>query len=275
MKELKITNQEYHKLRDIVYENFGINLTEAKKQLLVSRLQGVLRKYGFKNFESYYQYVVHNRDGNALSELIDQISTSYTFFYREKEHFDFFINTVLSEITDKLRQENSNDIRLWCAGCATGEEPYTIIMLMMNYLKERYNSWNSGILATDISNEALDYAKEAVYPKERMGQLSQDILKKYFTIVKDEDYKLIDRVIKEVTFRRFNLMNTDFPFKTKFHVIFCRNVMIYFDAKTRSELINRLADVLLPGGYLFVGHSESVETNYNFEYVRHAVYRKK
>lgn len=271
----KISDEEFNKLKTLIYDNFGIHLTDQKKGLVYTRLHSVLQKKGFKTFSEYYNFVSADKTGKGLDELVNKISTNFTFFYREEDHFNFFIKTVLPESMEKAKLRNENDLRFWCAGCASGEEPYTIIMLMMEAMGGNYNLWNSGILATDISDNALNFAKEAIYPSERLQKLPSLYRNKYFEKVTNDEYKVLDRVKKEVTFRRFNLMNTTFPFKKRFQAIFCRNVMIYFNQETRDALVGRYEQMLEPGGYLFLGHSETISHKmYSFKYVMPAVYRK-
>jgi len=274
-KSLSISDEEFHRLRDIIFKNFGINLTDAKKGLVISRLQSVLKKFNFKSFSEYYQYVQNDSKGQALNELVNKISTNFTYFYREEKHFEFLIQKVLPAAMAEIKAQGQQDLRLWCAGCSSGEEPYTIIMLMMEAFKD-YHLWNAGVLATDISENALNFAQKATYAEERIERLPPGIIPRYFNKQLSGEYKVIDKVTKEVTFRRLNLMNTTFPFKKPFHTIFCRNVMIYFDPPTKDALVARFAQNLVKGGYLFIGHSESVSrSNDQLEYIMPAVYRKK
>lgn len=276
LKSLLITDDEFLKLKKLVYKNFGINLTDAKRALVIGRLQSILKKYGFDDFESYYQYVASDVNGAAISELINKISTNFTYFYREEEHFKFFSREVLPDLVEWLNKKKDRDIRLWCAGCASGEEPYTIVMMMMEYFGNGYHLWDSGILATDISENALEMAKKGVYQIEAISKLPVEYKNKYMEKIGNEECSVSEKVKKEVTFRRFNLMNKKFPFKKRFHAIFCRNVMIYFDQETKDRLIAKFYDLLEPGGYLFIGHSETVDRANNFfKYVSPAVYRKK
>ncbi len=255
---VNISDEDFASIRKYVYNTIGINITDEKRNLLQSRLQKILRKESFSNFNEYYKYLVNDKSGTALSELANNISTNYTYFYRENEHFDFFIDTALKEILQRKVAEKSNDIRLWSAGCSSGEEPYTIMMMMMNKLGEMYKKFDAGILATDISLNALGAAKKAVYNSDKLKRLPDGYSKKYFNQIDTDSFEVKDILKKEVTFRRFNLMNDIFPFKKKFDVIFCRNVMIYFDNDTRARLVRKFYDFLEDGGYLFIGHSETI-----------------
>lgn len=271
---MTISDDEFKLLRNLVYDRFGIHLSDQKKSLVVGRLQKDLRKMGFKTFHQYYKHIVNNVSSDALSNLINRISTNYSFFYREKAHFDFFKKTLLPEVTADLQRRNSNDLRVWCAGCSTCEEPYTIVMLMLEFFGLNYNQWDAGVLATDISEKALDIGREGVYPIERVKQAPLVLQEKYMKL-KGDSMIVKDRVKQEVVIRRFNLMHP-FPFKQPFHVIFCRNVMIYFDKITRSNLVRKFYDALEPGGYLFVGHSETVSRDDGlFSYIQPALYQKK
>jgi len=167
------------------------------------------------------------------------------------------------------------DLRIWSAGCSTGEEPYTLAMLIDEFLGNEKLQWDAKILATDISNKVLETAKRGIYSNEKIATLPAQWRLKYFKKYDDENSILVDSIKNEVIYRNFNLMEKVFPFRRKLHVIFCRNVMIYFDYKTRDELVNKFYQHLEDGGYLFVGHSESLnrETT-RFKYVMPAVYRK-
>ncbi len=270
---MQITDGEFDNIRKLVYKHFGINLTEQKKNLVVGRLQKLVKQLGFATFHEYYEYVLDNQQ--ALSELVNRISTNHTFFFRESEHFDFFKSVVLPEISQNHKAANDYDLRIWCAAASSGEEPYTLMMTMLDYFGSAYSKWDAGLLATDISEKALKSALGGVYPDERV-QLVPDIFKsRYMTQVGSGLWKVNDDIINEVTFRRFNLMNDRFPFKKQFDAIFCRNVMIYFDQTTRDRLVNKLFDITKPGGYLFIGHSETLGRDKTpWRYIKPAVYRK-
>jgi len=270
---MQIKDSEFQLLRNLVYERFGINLTEQKKALVVGRLQKELQDNGFSNFRQYYDHLINNPSHKSFTSLINKISTNYSYFYREKAHFEFFVKTALPGITKKLKARHDNDIRFWCAGCSTCEEPYTLIMLMLDYFALEYNNWDAGILATDISQRVLEVAREGIYPADRSKQTPAALRQRYF---KEDDglVEVINKVRQEVIIRRFNLMNP-FPFKKQFQLIFCRNVMIYFDSPTRRKLVRKFHAALEPGGYLFIGHSESINRDDGlFSYVQPALYQK-
>ncbi len=266
---------EFNALRTLVYERFGINITEQKQGLVTSRLQQLLQAQGFASFTEYYHFLRNDRTNQGLDELINRISTNFSFFYRESVHFDFFSKVSLPEFVKRSRAKGANDLRIWTAGCSTGEEPYMLIMLMMEYLGMEYQSWSAGILATDISERVLTIASEGVYPEDRVRQVPAALRQRYFKKAGPGMVQVADRVRQEITLRRFNLMNTEFPFQKPFQMIFCRNVMIYFDKPTRDALIRRFHQALEPGGYLFIGHSETIGRDQElYRYVMPACYQK-
>lgn len=270
-----ITDQEFNLIRSLVYEKFGINLTDQKRSLVVGRLQKLLRDEGFQTFKEYYDDVVGDKTGQAIDKLVDRISTNYTYFNREKAHFDFFAQSALPVIATQLKNKNSRDIRIWSAGCSSGEEPYMLAILMMEYFGNEYGMWDGGVLATDISDRVLTKAKQGTYLEEQVNKVPGNMLRKYFNKIDADQWTVNDRLKKEVIFRRFNLMNKQFPFKKPFQVIFCRNVMIYFDKSTRDELVARFYQFLEPGGYLFIGHSETLGRQHNlYRYLMPALYQK-
>lgn len=272
---MPISDAEFNALRTLIYNRFGINLTDQKKSLLVGRLQKLLRQQGFANFQSYYDFLVKEPGEKGLSDLINLVSTNYTYFNREKDHFDYFLQTALPTVISRLKQENRRDLRVWCAGCSTGEEAYTLLMLMHECLGQEYKHWDAGILATDISERVLETAATGVYPEDRIASLPEAWRRKYFRKVSGNQWGVVDALKKEATFRRFNLMNTQFPFKKSFHIIFCRNVMIYFDQPTRDALVKRFHQSTEPGGYLFIGHSETLGRNQSlYRYLMPAAYQK-
>ncbi len=272
---MQITDEEFNLLRRLVYDNFGINLTDQKRSLVVGRLHQLLRRNGFKTFQEYYNFLVHDRSRANLTELINRISTNYSFFYREKAHFDFFQQTALPGVTARLGSKGSKDIRIWTAGCSTGEEPYMLVMLMHEYFGSQYNSWDAGVLATDISDRALTFAQRGVYPEDRVTQVPTMLRNRYFTQQHNGEVAVKEQIKREVTFRRFNLMNPQFPFKKRFHMIFCRNVMIYFDRETRDNLVRKFHEMTEPGGFLFIGHSETLDRGQGlYHYIMPATYQK-
>lgn len=272
---MPISDQEFGKLRELIHRRFGINLTEQKRSLLVSRLQKHLREQGFARFQDYFEHLHSDQSERALSDLVDRVSTNHTFFNREKDHFEFFVGTALPSVIGQLRKKGQRDLRVWCAGCSSGEEAYMLLMLMHEFLGAEYPQWNAGILATDISDRVLATANAGIYPEDRIAALPEPLRRKYFQKHSEGQWKVVDALKKEATFRRFNLMNERFPFKNPFHIIFCRNVMIYFDQPTRETLVRKFHQFTVPGGYLFIGHSETLGRDQNlYQYLMPATYQK-
>jgi chemotaxis protein methyltransferase CheR len=268
---LKITKKEFSQLAGYIKANCGINLKEEKQALVIGRLHNVLLQNNFNNFSDYYNYVVSDKTGDAVVTLLNRITTNHTFFMREADHFFYFRDKVLPYLKGSAKE---NDLRIWSAGCSTGEEPYTLAMIIDEFFGKEKMWWDTKILATDISAKALETAIRGIYGADRIAPLPPKWKTNYFK--RHDGYYIIDEKIRnEVIFRKLNLMDKRFPFKQKFHVIFCRNVMIYFDTHTKTELANKFYDLTEHGGFLFIGHSESLnrgETRY--KYVMPAVYRK-
>lgn len=271
---MKLTDQEFEQIRVLLHGKFGISLADHKKALVVGRLRKILTQEGYTSFSEFIDSLHKDSSGRELQLLIDRMSTNHTFFFRENQHFTYFSSRVLPEITQQLKHKGVSDFRVWCAAASTGEEPYSIMMTMLEYFKDSYAGWKAGLLATDISSRVLELADAGVYEEERIRGIPENLQKKYLQPAGDGNWKFKEFVRREILFRKFNLMNP-FPFKKQFHVIFCRNVMIYFDQATRKELVNRLYQATAPGGYLFVGHSESIRsTECPYEYVQPAIFRK-
>lgn len=268
---VEITNEEFRRLAVYIKDNFGIHLNSEKKALAAGRLSFVLQSLNMDNFSDYLNYIMNDRSGEAARTFINKMTTNHTFFMREADHFHYFADAVLPKMTASMKDK---DLRVWSAGCSTGEEAYTLAILTDEYLGDRRSEWDKKLLATDISDEVLRRAKEGIYDQEAVAAMPRRWQLAYFNRIDHNRYAVIDRMKREVIFRRFNLMDP-FPFKRKFHVIFCRNVMIYFDTKTKTELIRKFYDSLETGGYLFIGHSESITRDQTgFQYVMPAVYRK-
>jgi chemotaxis protein methyltransferase CheR len=268
---LNLKDSEFREFTEYMKVNFGINLAE-KKLLIEGRLSNMIIKKGFNNFSDYLKFVFQDPSGNEISILINKITTNHTFFMREVDHFKCFGNTVLPYLEANSK---TKDLRIWSAGCSSGEEPYTLAMIMADYFENFKYMWNTKILATDISQKVLDIAEKGIYSGEAVNTLPKYWKQKYFNKIENENYQISEEIRNEIIYRNFNLMDDVFPFKKKFHVIFCRNVMIYFEPKTKMKLINKFYDMTETGGYLFIGHSESLNKNETkYRYVMPAVYRK-
>ncbi|MBB3109816.1 chemotaxis protein methyltransferase CheR [Paenibacillus phyllosphaerae] len=267
-----ITDQEFKQLADYVKAHYGIHLKDEKRPLVLGRLQHVLTEKGFATFTEYMKYVTSDRTGAAARGLVDKITTNHTFFMRETEHFHFFKSQVLPYLVKTVKEK---DLRIWSAGCSSGEEPYTLAMIIDEFFGAQKPQWDTKVLATDISSRVLETAQKGIYSLESIQTIPAGWKSGYFRKLNAEQAVVDSKLQREVVFRKFNLMDPVFPFKRKFHTIFCRNVMIYFDGPTKNNLVNKYYEMMEPGGYLFIGHSESIDRNESpFQYVRPAIYRK-
>ncbi len=268
---MKLTDSEFQRMRDFMYRRFGINLAQ-KRLLIEGRMATILQKKGYGSFSDFMDHMEKDTTGEDLSLIITRLTTNFTYFYREEHHFDFLKNIALPEILPRVRD---NSLGIWSAGCSSGEEPFTIAMLLDDYFGGNKRGMDTRVLATDISDRVLRIAQQGVYPEERMTKIPPTWKGKYFVHKEGPDYEVKPAIKKEVIYRKFNLMEPEFRFKQKFHVIFCRNVMIYFDNETRQALTKRFYDALLPGGYFFIGLSETLGKSYNgFKYVQPSIYQK-
>lgn len=266
---------EFAYIANLIYDRFGIHLGDQKRVLVAGRLSKRIRQLGFSSFTQYIEYLAADKTGAELSELINRITTNHSFFFREKDHFDFLSQRVLADIDAKKKDGAPYPLRIWSAGCATGEEIYSIGML----LAERYGSnpvgIDIGLLATDISVAALEEAKGGEYSGTKLRELPASLRKSYFREKEPDVFAICDSIRNLVLFKRLNLMAETFPMRGLFDAVFCRNVMIYFDQASRTRLVNALYQYVKPGGYLFIGHSESLRReDCPFEYVKPAIYKK-
>jgi len=268
----EITENEYLKLTELIKRNYGINLGKEKKILLVGRLQNILTENNFKSFTEYFNHLITDKTGNAVSLLVDKITTNHTFFMREIQHFQFFKEKLLPYFASTI---TNKDLCIWSAGCSSGEEPYTLAMIVDEFLGVGKASWNAKILATDLSSKVLENASKGIYLNEQIATLPDNWKRNYFRKVDTEKNVIVDKIKNEVIFRRMNFMDPVFLLKKKLHTIFCRNVMIYFDNQTKKDLIEKFYNLTEPGGYLFIGLSETIDRNESkYKCVAPSVYRK-
>jgi len=268
---LNIEDHEFDILTQYIHQYYGINLTQ-KKNLIEGRLSNVIIDKGFDSFAKFIDFVMADKSGIEATMLINKLTTNHTFFMREASHFHYFRDKVLPFLVSYVKDK---DLRIWSAGCSSGEEPYTLAMLLQEFFAEQKPQWDTNILATDISVKVLEEGEKGIYTKDTLSLLPSIWKLQYFTKTNNEKYIISDKIKNEVTFRVFNLIDEIFPFKKKFHTIFCRNVMIYFDSKTKVELIRKFYQHTEPGGYLFIGHSESIPREAtSYKYIMPAVFRK-
>lgn len=269
-----ITDREFELFRDLIFRQTGIHLSDRKKNLVVARLSKRLRALDLENFTEYYRFLTERPDASSeLVNLVNRVTTNKTDFFRENHHFDFLRGDVLPEILENASRGGPKKLRIWSAGCSTGEEPYSIAMTVHDFFSNE-RGWDIKILATDLDTEVLGFAYRGVYPSQRVAPVPGPFLTKYFERTA-EGYSVKRQIRDMVIFRRLNLMDAMFPLKSQVDVIFCRNVMIYFNDETKASLVGKFHRHLRNDGYLFIGHSESLMHMKDlFTFVRHTVYRK-
>ena len=269
---MEMQEKTFCDLAAYIKDKFGICLGREKKTLLEGRLVKILTRLRLDSAEAYYDYLLQDTSGLADADLINAVSTNHTFFMRETDHFQCFSDSALPYWYERIRDR---DLRTWCAACSTGQEAYTLAMLISDFFALKEHDWDTTLLATDISAAALAAARRGIYESRTVAQLPERWRKLYFQRLDSAHVQVAAKLRQEIVFRQFNLITPHFPFRRKFHVIFCRNVMIYFDKPTRRALVDRFYQSLEPGGYLFIGHSEVLDRRETpFEYLRPSVYRK-
>ena len=268
---MQIADKDFEKLRNYIKSHYGVNL-ERKKALIEGRLTNSIIQAGFDNFHDFLEDVYQDKSGARISMLMTRLTTNYTYFMREETHYRFMENVALPHWANAIK---NHDLRIWSAGCASGEEAYTTAMVLCEWFGPKKKDWDTTVLATDISMKVLEAAKRGVYPKEHFEHLPAAWTEKYFTKIGEDGYKISESLAKEVVFNLFNLMGDFGRFRKKFHIIFCRNVMIYFDPQTRAALARKFYDTLENGGYLFIGLSETLSgISGEFQQVAPAIYRR-
>jgi chemotaxis protein methyltransferase CheR len=269
-REFKFTAEDFNILRKLSNDHSGIQVPDERFDMFYSRLSKRVRKLGLSNFKEYCQYL-HNHHDDEFTDFINAITTNLTSFFREQHHFDYLRDVVIPELL--VRNKSTKQIRVWSAGCSTGEEPYSVAMTLLENLPA---GWNTQILATDLDTNVLQTASDGIYTQDRIADLSPDVLKRWFMRSKSSpDYVKVKPELQEIIqFKQLNLMQ-DWGMQTPFDVIFCRNVLIYFDRETKTTLAKRYAKMLASKSWLFIGHSESLNQICNeFELVATTSYRK-
>ena len=264
----QLDRSDFLRISDIVYEYSGINMQDGKEALVQSRLLKRMRDLGISDFAKYVDFVEGPSGKEELYRMIDVMTTNKTSFFRESAHFDFIRDEVIPKLTE-------NKLRVWSAACSSGEEPYTLAIVLNEFLPERILK-DTRILATDLSVRMLNTAKNGEYSEETIKAIQPNLRTKYLSkmSVGENNYKVLPILRRMVYFGPLNLMK-EWPMKGPFDFIMCRNVMIYFDRQTQERLISRFWNYIKPGGYLFVGHSEGLSgISHKFHYIKPAVYKK-
>ena len=263
-----MTQGQFEHLCKRLHSLCGINLKEGKEELVHARLNKRLNALNLKSFDQYFKLIDNDPKGDEIIWMIDALTTNKTSFFREIQHFDFLRDHILPGLKKKR-------LRIWSAACSSGEEPYSIAILLAECIPD-FRSWDIKILGTDISVGILKKAHKAVYTDATLQPIPQSLRQKYFVPADpvDGDWKVVPKLRELVTFGRLNFLDP-FPMKGPFDVIFCRNAMIYFDKQTQETLVRRFHDLIAPGGYLLVGHAESLTgAKHNFKYIAPATYQK-
>jgi len=265
----QLSDKEFKDLMSFVYNTYGIDLSR-KRQLIEARFSNILRAKGISTFEQYLRILKADKTGEEITTFLNKITTNYSYFAREADHFEFLSKTALPQLTKRSNRE----LRIWSAGCSSGQEPYTLAMVLDQYFGEQKRLWDTAILATDISANVLAKAQSGIYPSKDIENLPAAWKSKYFVKVGEDAFQVVPHIRREVIYKTFNLMDT-IAFKKPFDIIFCRNVMIYFDKETTNQLIARFYNATAEGGYLFIGHSETIDrANSQYKYLQPSVYQK-
>ena len=272
MMGMGMTDEEFIRIQGFLKRRYGIDMSH-KKEITQGRLENYVRTGGFHSYTEYMNAVEGDFTGKLERQLVNLLSTNHTYFMREFEHFDYLRQVVLPDL--KRKEEKRKDLCIWCGASSTGEEPYMLAMLLVEFFGLEHGSWDTKVLATDISTGALRHAIAGIYTKEQTEVLPEHWRRRFFRpLPGGEKYQATQELKDEVLFRQFNLMEP-FPFKRKMHIVFLRNVMIYFDSNTKRELIQKVYDVMEPGGYLFTGRTETIEReNAPFRMILPSIFRK-
>jgi chemotaxis protein methyltransferase CheR len=273
-----ISPYDFQRLSQLIHERSGIRIMPAKKVLLEGRIGRRLNQLGMSGYHEYCEYLFSPQGmSEELTSMIDAIATNKTDFFREPWHFEFLRDRAIPALQRVYGSGSTRKLSMWSAACSTGEEPFTLAMVLADYAA-RHSGFQYEILATDISTKVLGLAQNSVYDDDRIEPVPMDMRKKYLLKSRDHEKKLVKiapQIRRTVSFRRLNLMDETYDIPNIVDVIFCRNVIIYFDRETQERIINKLCHHLVPGGYLFMGHSETLTNmNVNVHYVGASTYQK-
>ena len=267
---LTLNDRDFQTLITFIHQNYGIDLSK-KRQLIVGRLSNTIVSLGFSSFGEYIDNLVTNKKPEDIELMLNKLTTNYTFFMRERAHFDLFKDTILPYLVETKKDKV---LSIWSAACSSGEEPYTISMILKEFFGSKAAAWDTRVLATDISQNALKAAKSAVYDEEALKELDPGWKSKYFRPAGEPGtFTVAPEIQSNVIFRTFNLMDP-IKFRLKFDVIFCRNVMIYFDQPTKDALVRRFYDATAPGGYLLISKSENLSANMPYRRLAPSTFQK-
>lgn len=262
--------ENFNRFSDFIYKQFGIYYNDTKREILQTKLNKLMSKYNMASYDECYGNLKCMVNKTLLSDFANEITVNFTSFFRETMHFDYIRENAAGQFAARPDRSRNNEFRIWSSACSTGEEPYTLAMVLKEALPAGVNI---RILATDINKKVLSIAQKGLYSPDIENEVERRYLDKYFYKT-PAGYMISDDIKDLVSFRHFNLIH-DFPFRNTFDMVFCRNVMIYFDTAVRQELVNKFFGILHSGGLLFIGHSESLTGHiHKFRYVQPAVYVK-
>ena len=257
----RLSERVFQKLGTFIERKYGIKMPPIKRIMLESRLQKRLRALKLKSFEEYSKFVFNSDHGrNELVNMVDLATTNKTDFFREPHHFDFLLKNALPALLELYGSGQRRPLRLWSAGCSTGEEPYTLAMALSEHAGNT-PGFRFDILASDLSTSVLEAGRDAIYSQEKVDPIPYAMKRKYLLRSRDRESNLVRMtpdIRSKVRFEQMNFMDEHYSTADKMDIIFCRNVIIYFDRPTQRRILSRLAENLIPGGYLFVGHSETL-----------------
>ena len=267
-----ITDEEFLRISTFMKQRYGIDLSQ-KKVIVNGRLENYIKRGGWSSFNDFINAVENDKTGMQEKMLVNFLTTNHTYFMREFEHFEYFKTVVLPWL--KKKESATKDLRIWCGAASSGEEPYMIAMVLSDFFGLERDQWDTKVLATDISTKVLQQAMAGIYSAEQLSKMPDQWKRHFFkAIAGGSQYQVTDELKREVIFRQFNLMDP-FPFKKQMHTIFLRNVMIYFDEKTKRELVQKVYDALVPGGYLFIGTTETLDRGSTpFQIIQPSIFRK-
>ena len=271
-REYEFSDEDFQRIRRMVQQHTGIALSDSKRQLVYGRLSRRLRALRLGAFDTYLARV-EGGDEDELQHFRNAITTNLTSFFRESHHFDFLANQVLPHLESQNRA--SRRIRIWSAGCSSGEEPYSIAMVLLESAQHLLGNWDVRILATDIDTNVLEHARRGIYGSDRLERMEPARRLRWFERMPDaEHFKISDAVKAPITFNELNLIS-DWPMKGPFDVIFCRNVVIYFDRNTQRNIVSRMEGLQRPGDHLILGHSESLlDISTRYRLVGNTIHRR-
>lgn len=273
-----ISDRDYEFIRGFVYEQSRINLGPDKKELVSARLAKRLRAIGLNSYTEYCDFLQSPAGKEEVTNLVDSISTNHTYFFREIKHFEFLQEVIIPQWVEKNHRKGDSNFSIWSAASSSGEEPYSLGILLQEVLQHHSGAtWT--LDGTDISTRMLDLARRGIFEQDRLRDVKPEWLRRYFQKGVgqwDGHFRAKDVIRSRLTFHHVNLLQERYPFSKLFPTIFCRNVMIYFDRQTQEQLVRKLTDQLQPGGYLIVGHSESLMgIKHSLESIKPSIYRKR